>query len=42
MTRYPGLERCLRVSVGSEEENEALLQALPEILVEAPDGRGHG
>ena len=39
VTRYPGLERCLRISVGSEEENAALLQALPEILVEAPMGR---
>jgi histidinol-phosphate/aromatic aminotransferase/cobyric acid decarboxylase-like protein len=39
VTGYPGLERCLRISVGSEEENAALLQALPEILVAAPTGR---
>lgn len=39
VTRYPGLERCLRISVGSEEENAALLRALPEALVEAPMGR---
>jgi len=39
VTSYPGLERCLRVSVGSEEENEALERALQEALALAPAGR---
>jgi histidinol-phosphate aminotransferase len=32
VTSYPGLSRCLRVSVGSEEENEAFLVALRHAL----------
>ena len=32
VTSYPRLSRCLRVSVGTEEENEALLAALSESL----------
>jgi histidinol-phosphate aminotransferase len=32
VTSYPMLARCLRVSVGSEEENAALLAALPRAL----------
>jgi histidinol-phosphate aminotransferase len=32
VTAYPRLERCLRVSVGTEEENAALLAALRESL----------
>jgi histidinol-phosphate aminotransferase len=32
VTSYPRLARCLRVSVGSEEENEALVVALQEAL----------
>jgi histidinol-phosphate aminotransferase len=39
VTRYPGLDRCLRISVGSDEENTALLQALSGVLAEAPMGR---
>jgi histidinol-phosphate aminotransferase len=35
VTSYPMLERCLRVSVGSEEENEAFLHALGAALGEA-------
>ncbi len=34
VTSYPRLGRCLRVSVGSEEENEALLAGLAEALGE--------
>jgi histidinol-phosphate aminotransferase len=34
VTAYPRLERCLRVSVGNEEENAALLRALRESLEE--------
>jgi histidinol-phosphate aminotransferase len=36
VTSYPRLSRCLRVSVGSEEENRALVAALAEALREAP------
>lgn len=32
VSSYPRLSRCLRFSVGSEEENEALLGALREVL----------
>lgn len=32
VTAYPRLERCLRVSVGSEDENAAFLRALRESL----------
>jgi histidinol-phosphate aminotransferase len=32
VTSYPRLARCLRVSVGTEEENETLLTALREAL----------
>ncbi|MGE5127971.1 MAG: histidinol-phosphate transaminase [Betaproteobacteria bacterium] len=35
VTSYPMLSRCLRVSVGSEEENEAFLRALGTALGEA-------
>ena len=35
VTAYPQLGRCLRVSVGSPEENDALLHALGTALVEA-------
>jgi histidinol-phosphate aminotransferase len=41
VTSYPRLSRCLRVSVGSEAENETFLQALPAALraAGAPAGR---
>jgi histidinol-phosphate aminotransferase len=32
VTSYKGLARCLRISVGSEEENRALLAALAQAL----------
>jgi histidinol-phosphate aminotransferase len=35
VTSYPTLSRCLRVSVGSEQENEAFLRALGSALCEA-------
>jgi histidinol-phosphate/aromatic aminotransferase/cobyric acid decarboxylase-like protein len=35
VTSYPMLSRCLRVSVGSEEENDAFLHALGTALAEA-------
>jgi histidinol-phosphate aminotransferase len=35
VTSYPMLERCLRVSVGSEEESDAFLHALGTALTEA-------
>jgi histidinol-phosphate aminotransferase len=35
VTSYPMLGRCLRVSLGSEEENEAFLRALGTALTEA-------
>jgi histidinol-phosphate aminotransferase len=35
VTSYPMLERCLRVSVGSPQENEAFLHALGAALIEA-------
>ncbi len=35
VTSYPTLERCLRVSVGSEAENDAFLHALGTALAEA-------
>jgi histidinol-phosphate aminotransferase len=41
VTSYPRLGRCLRISVGSEEENRALVVALREALAEvkqAPAG----
>ncbi len=34
VTSYPRLSRCLRISVGSEEENGALLRALREVMTE--------
>jgi histidinol-phosphate aminotransferase len=34
VTSYPRLQRCLRISVGSEEENRALVTALRESLAE--------
>jgi histidinol-phosphate aminotransferase len=38
VTSYPMLSRCLRITVGSEEENEALLHALGTALVECQAG----
>jgi histidinol-phosphate/aromatic aminotransferase/cobyric acid decarboxylase-like protein len=38
VTSYPMLSRCLRITVGSEEENEALLHALGTALVESQPG----
>jgi histidinol-phosphate aminotransferase len=38
VTAYPMLSRCLRVTVGSEEENEAFLRALGTALVECQPG----
>jgi histidinol-phosphate aminotransferase len=35
VTSYPRLSRCLRISVGSEEENRALVAAMAEALAEA-------
>jgi histidinol-phosphate aminotransferase len=35
VTSYPGLERCLRVTVGTPEENDAFLHALGTALAEA-------
>jgi histidinol-phosphate aminotransferase len=35
-SRWPRLEGCLRVTVGSVEENDAVLAALREVLEEAP------
>ncbi len=37
VTGYPRLERCLRISVGAEEENQALVSALREILETGPE-----
>ncbi len=42
VTSYPMLSRCLRVSVGSEEENEAFLRALGTALGEAGADLGTG
>jgi histidinol-phosphate aminotransferase len=39
VTSYPRLQRCIRVSVGSEEENEAFLSALRHALEERRFGR---
>ncbi len=39
VTSYPRLSRCLRVSVGSEDENQAFLGALRHALEEARFGR---
>jgi histidinol-phosphate aminotransferase len=42
VTSYPRLSRCLRISVGSEEENRALVEALQAALAESavrPAGR---
>lgn len=38
VTSYPMLSRCLRVTVGTEEENEAFLRALGTALVECQTG----
>jgi histidinol-phosphate aminotransferase len=38
VTGYPMLERCLRVTVGSPEENEAFLHALGTALAESGTG----
>ncbi len=35
VTSYPQLERCLRISVGSPEENDDFLHALGAALTEA-------
>ena len=32
LSRVPGLEDCLRVSVGSEKENQAFLKAMSELM----------
>ena len=42
VTSYPRLARCLRVSVGTEEENDAFLHALGTALSEAGSLRGNG
>jgi len=39
VTSYPRLSRCLRVSVGTEEENAVFLRALAEALAAAPAER---
>jgi histidinol-phosphate aminotransferase len=39
VTSYPRLSRCLRVSVGSEQENDAFLAALRQALEAARFGR---
>jgi histidinol-phosphate aminotransferase len=39
VTSYPGLERCLRISVGSETDNAALVAAMQRALAQAPAGR---
>jgi histidinol-phosphate aminotransferase len=39
VTGYPRLERCLRISVGTEAENQALLEAFREILEAGPEAR---
>jgi histidinol-phosphate aminotransferase len=39
VTSYPRLSRCLRVTVGSDSENAAFLEALSEALSENGDGR---
>lgn len=36
----PGLERCLRVTVGTPAENEAFLQALAEVVAEGEGSSG--
>jgi len=38
VTSYPRLERCLRVSIGSPDENAAFLDALREALTETFEG----
>lgn len=40
VTAYPRLQRCLRVSIGSEEQNEAFLAALRHALEEQRFQRG--
>jgi histidinol-phosphate aminotransferase len=42
VTSYPMLARCLRVSVGSEDENDTFLRALGTALVETQTGVGLG
>jgi histidinol-phosphate aminotransferase len=39
VTSYPRLSRCLRISVGSDSENETFLGALHEALAERAPGR---
>jgi histidinol-phosphate aminotransferase len=39
VTSYPGLSRCLRISVGSDDENRALVGALSAVLQPAAAGR---
>ena len=39
VTSYPGLSKCLRVSVGTEEENDALVEALRIALPLLATGR---
>ena len=40
VTSYPRLARCLRISVGSEEENRALVAALREAIQEVSSAAG--
>jgi histidinol-phosphate aminotransferase len=42
VTSYPRLGRCLRVSVGSEEENHAFLEGLRVALAASPVGLARG
>jgi histidinol-phosphate/aromatic aminotransferase/cobyric acid decarboxylase-like protein len=42
VTAYPMLSRCLRISVGSPEENDAFLRALGSALGEARRGAAVG
>jgi histidinol-phosphate aminotransferase len=42
VTAYPRLQRCLRVSVGSEDENRAFLEGLRAALAAAPVAAAKG
>jgi histidinol-phosphate aminotransferase len=42
VSKYPMLERCLRVNAGSPEENDAFLAALRGIMAAAAARRGDG
>jgi histidinol-phosphate aminotransferase len=39
VTSYPMLERCLRITVGSETENEALLEAISGAILAGSTAR---